>query len=98
MLLYIVTVIEDRLKSLCGDVEVRVLFFISRALFKEHRLMFALHLIRGMHPDLFQKQEWEVFTGAVVASVASHTDGILLMSLHFTANQFICLIVFLVTQ
>lgn len=35
--------------------------------------MFALHLVKGMHPDHFQPKEWEIFTGALVASV---TDAV----------------------
>jgi dynein heavy chain 2 len=62
--------IDDRLAMLCSDLEVRVLHFVGRALFKTDRPMFALHLVKGMHPDHFQPKEWEIFTGALVASVA----------------------------
>jgi dynein heavy chain 2 len=61
---------EERLSILIADMEVRVLYFVGRALFKADRPMFALHLVRGMHKDHFQPKEWEVFTGAVVASVS----------------------------
>ena len=64
---------EDRLVHLAADVEVRVLYFVGRALFKADRPMFALHLVKGMHPDHFQPKEWEIFTGALVASV---TDAV----------------------
>jgi dynein heavy chain 2 len=60
---------QDRLSLLSTDLEVRVLQFMGRALFKADRLMFALHLIKGMHPDHFQPKEWEIFTGSLVASV-----------------------------
>ena len=62
--------IEDRLIHLCSDVEVRVLYFVGRALFKADRPMFALHLVKGMHADHFQPKEWEIFTGELVASVS----------------------------
>ncbi len=62
--------VDDRLDRLCSDLEVRVLYFMGRALFKKDRLMFALHLIKGMHNDHFQPKEWEIFTGMVVASVS----------------------------
>ncbi len=62
--------IEERLERLRADLEVRVLYFIGRALFKLDRPMFALHLVRGMHPDHFQPREWEIFTGSLVASVS----------------------------
>lgn len=65
--------IEERLQRLCSDIEVRLLYFTGRALFKADRLMFALHLVKGMHKDHFQPKEWEIFTGSLVASVS---DGL----------------------
>lgn len=35
-------------------VQVRVLYFVGRALLKEDRPTFALHLVHGMNPHLFQ--------------------------------------------
>ena len=64
---------EERLQLLSADLEIRVLYFIGRALFKVDRPMFALHLIRGMHRNLFQPKEWEIFTGSLVATVQ---DGV----------------------
>ena len=64
---------EERLQLLSADLEIRVLYFIGRALFKVDRPMFALHLIRGMHRNLFQPKEWEIFTGNLVATVQ---DGV----------------------
>jgi dynein heavy chain 2 len=61
---------EERLNLLIADIEVRVLYFVGRALFKSDRPMFALHLVRYMHADHFQPKEWEVFTGTLVASVS----------------------------
>ncbi|KAF2362508.1 ATPase dynein-related AAA domain [Trinorchestia longiramus] len=43
--------------------------YVARSLFKADRLMFAMHMVHGMHPDLFQKNEWEVFTGLLVSEV-----------------------------
>ena len=60
---------DERLQLLSADLEIRCLYFIGRALFKQDRPMFALHLVKGMHPDHFQPKEWEIFTGALVASV-----------------------------
>lgn len=34
--------------------QVRVLYFVGRALLKEDRPTFALHLVHGMNPHLFQ--------------------------------------------
>jgi dynein heavy chain 2 len=60
---------EERLKLLIADMEIRVLYYVGRALFKADRPMFALHLVHSMHSDHFQPKEWEIFTGAYVASV-----------------------------
>lgn len=39
----------------CSTVfQVRVLYFVGRALLKEDRPTFALHLVHGMHPEMFQ--------------------------------------------
>jgi dynein heavy chain 2 len=61
---------EDRLNLLCADLEVKVLYFMGRALFKSDRPMFAMHLVKGMHNDHFQAKEWDIFTGSLVASVS----------------------------
>ena len=31
--------------------------------------MFAMHLVHGMYPDQFKENEWEAFTGMLVADV-----------------------------
>jgi dynein heavy chain 2, cytosolic len=64
---------EDRIKILCADLEVKVLHFMGRALFKADRPMFGMHLVKGMHGEHFQPKEWEIFTGSLVASV---TDAV----------------------
>jgi dynein heavy chain 2 len=63
--------IEEKLTLLCTDLEVRVLHFTGRALFKSDRATFALHLVRGMHSDHFQSKEWEIFTGSLVSGIVS---------------------------
>jgi dynein heavy chain 2, cytosolic len=60
---------EERLQLLSADLEIRVLYFTGRAVFKQDRPMLALHLVKGMHKTLFQPNEWEVFTGVLVAPV-----------------------------
>eukprot|EP00981_Chlorochromonas_danica_P004240 scaffold857_cov152-Ochromonas_danica.AAC.23 len=61
---------EDRLAVLLADMNVRVLYYVGRALFKADRPMFALHLVHEMFPEHFQPKEWDIFTGALVASVS----------------------------
>jgi dynein heavy chain 2, cytosolic len=61
--------VDERLQKLCADIEIRVLYFVGRALVKGDRAMFAMHLVRGMHADHFQLREWEIFIGSLVVSV-----------------------------
>ena len=41
--------------------------FVCLSLFKEDRLAFALHLVHGMKPQLFQENEWGLFVGLLVS-------------------------------
>lgn len=45
--------IEDRLQLLCSNLEVKVLHFMGRALFKVDRPMFAMHLVKGDYYYLY---------------------------------------------
>ena len=36
---------------------------IGISLFKADRLMFALHIVNGNRPDLFEQNEWDFFLG-----------------------------------
>lgn len=36
---------------------------VGRSLFKSDRLTYSMHFVRGIFPDLFQKNEWEFFMG-----------------------------------
>ena len=67
---FIITTTQDRLELLVRDLQVRALYFVGQALFKTDRPMFALHIVKGMHPDQFQPKEWEIFVGSLVASVS----------------------------
>lgn len=40
---------------------------IGRSLFKADRLTYSLHFVRGVFPQLFQKNEFEFFTGVSAA-------------------------------
>jgi dynein heavy chain 2 len=41
---------------------------IGRSLFKSDRLTYSLHFVKGVHPNLFAKNEWEFFTGQVLGA------------------------------
>lgn len=68
--------IDEHIQKLSSDLEVRILYFIGQAIFKSSRLMFALHLVHGMHPDYFGPKEWEIFTGSLVSSNAVKENGL----------------------
>ncbi|KAI9102585.1 dynein heavy chain and region D6 of dynein motor-domain-containing protein [Phlyctochytrium arcticum] len=59
---------EQRTKSLMGNIERATFKYISRSLFKDDRLMFALHMAQQLHPELFATSEWEFFTGQLVVT------------------------------
>ena len=46
-------------------------FDVARSLFKVDRLTYSLHFVRCVYPELFQPNEWEFFSGSVVASAES---------------------------
>jgi len=40
--------------------------YVIRSLFKQDRLMFAMHLVHCLFPELFKDKEWGLFTGELV--------------------------------
>jgi dynein heavy chain 2 len=60
--------VSERIRRLTPMMEQRVLFFVGRSLFKQDRPMFGMHLVKGMHPDLFKEGEWDFFLGNFAAS------------------------------
>lgn len=89
---------QHRIKSLVKTLQRLTYNYVCRSLFKADRLMFALHMVHGMFPDMFDKnvrlsteisfnqflcvlmvfvrtnQEWEAFTGTIVADVKPGSD------------------------
>lgn len=59
---------KDRILRLIPILEYKVLMFVGRALFKEHRPMFGMHLVHGMHPECFEEHEYEFFCGDLVVN------------------------------
>lgn len=57
---------EMRIKMLMTTLEKLVYSWVSRSLFKDDRTMFALHMIKSLHPNLFQPKEWEKFNGVLI--------------------------------
>ncbi|XP_063970614.1 cytoplasmic dynein 2 heavy chain 1 [Lytechinus pictus] len=60
---------EMRIQMLIKSLQMLVYEYVCQSLFKADRLMFALHLVHGMHPNHFKENEWEAFLGQIVADV-----------------------------
>ncbi|CAL4059761.1 unnamed protein product, partial [Meganyctiphanes norvegica] len=60
---------EQRIQNLQRALIDLVYNYVTQSLFKSDRLMFGLHLVHGMYPELFQKNEWEALTGQLVTDV-----------------------------
>lgn len=62
---------DEKLKLL-SDTLIKLVFYeIGRSLFKHDRLTYGLHFVHGIFPKLFGENEWEFFTGTVVAPTES---------------------------
>ncbi|KAF0030538.1 hypothetical protein F2P81_017269 [Scophthalmus maximus] len=60
---------EARIAALEASLKNMVYEYVCRSLFKADQLMFAMHFVKGMYPDLFQENEWDVFTGSIVGEM-----------------------------
>ena len=67
---------EERLNLLKKSVQALVYEYICRSLFKADRLMFAMHLVHGVYPKMFDKQEWEYFCGTIVTGLLQRQDSV----------------------
>ncbi|XP_069495113.1 cytoplasmic dynein 2 heavy chain 1 isoform X2 [Ambystoma mexicanum] len=65
---------ELRIKSLIKLLKHTVYEYVCRSLFKADQLMFALHFVRGMHPEHFQENEWDAFTGVIIGDMFRKSD------------------------
>ncbi|XP_022103094.1 cytoplasmic dynein 2 heavy chain 1-like isoform X1 [Acanthaster planci] len=62
---------EMRIQKLGISLQNLIYEYVCRSLFKADRLMFALHLVHGMHAHHFKENEWEAFLGQIVSDVKS---------------------------
>ncbi|KAI3354358.1 hypothetical protein L3Q82_018881, partial [Scortum barcoo] len=60
---------EARIAALEASLKNMVYEYVCRSLFKADQLMFAVHFVKGMYPELFQENEWDVFTGSIVGEM-----------------------------
>jgi len=58
--------IEEKLSHFGNQMKIMVLFYLSRSLFKADRLTFGLHMVRGIMPERFEPNEWELFQGTYI--------------------------------
>jgi dynein heavy chain 2 len=63
--------VEEKLRQFGNQLKIMVLFYISRSLFKQDRLALGLHLVRGIMPEKFEPNEWELFQGAYIPPAES---------------------------
>ncbi|KAF1768244.1 hypothetical protein GCK72_000056 [Caenorhabditis remanei] len=56
----------SRVETLARQMQLTVFYHISRGIFRQDRLMFAVAFINATMPKLFQPKEWELFTGLLV--------------------------------
>ncbi|XP_040514464.1 cytoplasmic dynein 2 heavy chain 1 isoform X1 [Gallus gallus] len=66
---------DERIESLIYTLKHTVYEYVCRCLLKADQLMFALHFVRGMHPELFQENEWETFTGVIIGDPVRKSDS-----------------------
>lgn len=60
---------QDKLQHQSQNLRKIVFNSIASSLFKQDRLMFALHLVHGTAPALFEPNEWELFIGNIPLNV-----------------------------
>ncbi|KAG7479775.1 cytoplasmic dynein 2 heavy chain 1 isoform X1 [Solea senegalensis] len=60
---------EARIAALEASLKYMVYEYVCRSLFKADQLMFAVHFVKGMYPELFQENEWDAFTGSIVGEM-----------------------------
>ena len=59
--------LRERLEQLTPALEVDILYYVGRGLFKGDRPMWALHLVHGMRPDHFAENQWEYLTDQLIS-------------------------------
>ncbi|KAM4566457.1 cytoplasmic dynein 2 heavy chain 1 isoform 3-T3 [Odontesthes bonariensis] len=65
---------EARIAALQANLKNMVYEYVCRSLFKADQLMFAMHFVKGIYPELFQENEWDVFIGSIVGEIFKKED------------------------
>jgi len=66
---------DKRNKGLKNTLQDQVYQYVTRSLFKADRLAFAIHLVHGLYPEMFQENEWEAFIGILVSETSDANDA-----------------------
>eukprot|EP00698_Gefionella_okellyi_P019038 TRINITY_DN5781_c1_g2_i1.p1 TRINITY_DN5781_c1_g2~~TRINITY_DN5781_c1_g2_i1.p1 ORF type:complete len:3148 (-),score=914.00 TRINITY_DN5781_c1_g2_i1:20-9082(-) len=66
-----VDTVSARISMLADILQRLVISSVSRSLFKADRLMFGMHFVHGVRPDLFRDNEWEFFSGKLAADASA---------------------------
>ncbi|KAI8896032.1 dynein heavy chain and region D6 of dynein motor-domain-containing protein [Globomyces pollinis-pini] len=66
--------VESRNKLISNSLEKLVFNYISRSILKADRHMLALFTIHELHCNMFEENEWELFSGQVIAA-STETDS-----------------------
>jgi len=67
-------VVGRRITALVAQLETSVLFHVGQSLLKADRLMFALHLVRSLHPDMFVDPDAAPSSGSASPAFADDDD------------------------
>lgn len=58
---------KERTIRLVPILEYKILLYVGRAIFKDDRPMFGMHLVHEMHPECFEVHEYDFFCGNLVS-------------------------------
>ena len=79
---------SERIERMVEGLKLSVFNYVTRSLFKADRLMFALHLLHSLYPQLFAESEWEYFIDTLVVDGKDGETAVQPLPSHFaTASQ-----------
>eukprot|EP00760_Papus_ankaliazontas_P016261 PhM_4_TR16775/c0_g1_i1/m.22691/K10414/DYNC2H, DNCH2; dynein heavy chain 2, cytosolic len=68
------TTMADKIKDLSRLMAQKAFLFVTRGLFKEHRLLFGMHVVKGLFPDICNQTEWDLFVRKVPLTHVDSSD------------------------
>ena len=67
---------EHRIKVLVKHLQQLVYEYVCRSLFKADRLMFAMHMVHGMKPEMFEENVRDTFLKAKASKTLFYANDI----------------------